>query len=91
MKNLTNLIKTSKQEYLDEDNKLYLSEQDAFVDFLEIEKLPLKRRKKLKFKKNERKKKVVLIKLALLGEFDIMAYSYNCSFYNEINTKRIKQ
>ena len=57
MKNLTNLIKTSKQEYLDEDNKLYLSEQDAFVDFLEIEKLPLKRRKKLKFKKNERKKR----------------------------------
>lgn len=57
MKNLTNLIKTSKQEYLDEDNKLYLSEQDAFVDFLEIEKLPLKRRKKMKFKKNERKKR----------------------------------
>lgn len=57
MKNLTNLIKTSKQEYLDEDNKLYLSDEDAFVDFLEIEKLPLKRRKKLKFKKNERKKR----------------------------------
>lgn len=57
MKNLTNLIKTSKQEYLDEDNKLYLSEQDAFVDFLEIEKLPLKRKRKLKFKKNERKKR----------------------------------
>jgi hypothetical protein len=57
MKNLTNLIKTSKQEYLDENNKLYLSEQDAFVDFLEIEKLPLKRRKKMKFKKNERKKR----------------------------------
>lgn len=57
MKNLTNLIKTSKQEYLDEDNKLYLSDEDAFVDFLEIEKLPLKRKRKLKFKKNERKKR----------------------------------